>query len=71
MTPPRKDAIGRDNVEIVGEVRAITELAILLDDGDQQVWLPRSRFTTDDDLEIDALVTLEVEEWLALDKGLT
>jgi len=70
MTPLGKDAIGRDNVEIVGEVRAITEWGILLDDGDQQVWLLRSQFETDDDLEIDALVTVQIPEWLALEKEL-
>lgn len=53
-----------DLVEISGEIRAQTDKAIQLFDGDKPVWLPRSQIEINDD------GTVTMPEWLALDKGL-
>jgi hypothetical protein len=62
-----EEQMARDEfVELTGEIRHETDLAVLFFDGETEVWLPRSQ------IEIDGrgLVTVTVPEWLAKDKGL-
>lgn len=55
-------------VEFVRE----TENAILVKDGNNEVWIPKSQVTYDEDLELKRGLALEIElpEWLAEEKGL-
>ena len=59
-------------VEIIGTVKAITDAAILVDDGDNDIWLPLSQIKIDkgEYMKGDDLV-IEIPEWLAFEKGLT
>jgi predicted RNA-binding protein (virulence factor B family) len=60
-----------DNVEIFGEVKAVTDMAILLDDGDVEVWLPLSQIESEtDDYEKGDEITVFIPEWLAEEKEL-
>jgi hypothetical protein len=54
-----------EEVEIEGEVRARTDLAVLFFDGSREVWLPLSKVELAED-EASVLVP----EWLALREGL-
>lgn len=51
-------------VDIAGELRRETEKAIMIFDGDKEVWLPKSQVEDNGD------GTFTMPEWLALDKGL-
>ena len=54
-------------VEFVGE----TDLAIWVSDGDRRVSLPKSRIKYDADQTPDGqLITVEIQAWLAEQKGL-
>jgi predicted RNA-binding protein (virulence factor B family) len=60
-----------DEVEIFGEVKAVTDLAILLDDGDHEVWLPLSQIESEtDDYEKGDEIIVFIPEWLAEEKEL-
>lgn len=54
-----------DQVEVDCEVVGETELAWEIDDGDTEVWLPKSQTEWLDDEGI-----MMMPEWLALEKGL-
>lgn len=53
-----------DIIDIAAEIRAETDKAWLLFDGDQSVWVPKSQVERNDD------GTFGMPEWLAHDKGL-
>lgn len=53
-----------DIVDIACEIRAETERAVQIYDGERTVWLPRSQIEIGDD------GTIAMPEWLARDKGL-
>ena len=57
-------------VEIVGEFVAETDMAILLDDGDNEVWLPKSQIDYDADANVGATIDVTIPEWLAIQEGL-
>lgn len=60
-----------DTVEIRGTILAETPDAYLLDDGDIEVWIPKSQIDNlDDDWEIEDTIEMEIPEWLAEQKGL-
>ncbi len=48
------------------------EDAVLVSDGDQDVWIPRSQIKDqeDDDLEEGEDTSIWIPEWLAINKGL-
>lgn len=51
-------------VDVAGEIKAQTGMAIQFYDGTRSVWLPRSQVEINDD------GTVTMPEWLALDKEL-
>ena len=56
-----------DKVEITADFIRETEKAVLIDDGDNEIWLPKSQI----DYAInDSTIALVLPEWLAVDKGL-
>lgn len=60
-----------EDVEIDVTIIATTPDALLVDDSDVQVWLPRSQILNyDSDWSIDDIVKIEIPEWLATDRGL-
>lgn len=57
-----------------GELRAVTDKAILFYDGEQEIWLPKSQIQVRS-CKVDQqtgvkYVELDIPEWLAYDKGL-
>jgi len=55
---------GRSNlVDIAAELRRETDKALLLFDGTQEVWVPKSQVENNDD------GTFAMPEWLAFEKG--
>lgn len=58
-----------ETVWIEGTIVCKTEKAILFNDGDVEVWIPKSQ-VIDEDREESGLLKIEIPEWLALDKGL-
>lgn len=61
-----------DNVWIEGEVLEETELALKLDAGGMDVWLPKSQISdyTNEAYQQGDLIEVEIPEWLALEKDL-
>jgi hypothetical protein len=59
---------GHELVEAFGKIIAETDLAILIDDGYDEVWLPKSQINYVGDVGDE--VSIELPEWLAEDKGL-
>ena len=60
-----------DMVSIACNILRETALAILINDGDESVWLPKSKIEYDENaVDSDKVTTVEVPEWLAEDKGL-
>lgn len=58
-------------VEIAIDIKAMTEKAILIYDGDREVWIPLSQVTDyTDEIEVGASITIFISEWLANEKGL-
>jgi hypothetical protein len=57
-------------VEIDVEVIAKTDAAILITDGDMETWIPLSQIFDPEDYEEDNSYTIEIPEWLAIEKGL-
>jgi hypothetical protein len=55
-------------VEFYGEIKHETDDAILVNDGVNEIWLPKSQIEIDYVNETDAQITLP--EWLAIDKGI-
>ncbi len=54
-----------DIIEIAGELRRETEKAYLLFDGTREAWLPKASCEWDEKDK-----TMQMPEWLALEKGL-
>ena len=54
-----------DIIEIAGELRHETDKAYLLFDGDKEVWIAKGLGEWDEHSK-----TMQMPEWLALDKGL-
>ena len=54
-----------DIIEIAGEIRGGTEKAHMFFDGEVTVWLPMSQCEYDDKTK-----TMQMPEWLAMEKGL-
>lgn len=59
----RDEDVGVD-VRIVYE----TEFAILVNDGDIEVWVPKSEIKNDQD-HTETETTITIPEWLAIEKG--
>ncbi len=64
----------QEAVDIECEIRARSELAVMIYDGTKTVWIPRSEIicAQTDDGQIGQYVrtTLTIPEWLATEKGL-
>ena len=61
------------NIEICVVLRRQTPGAILVDDGSDSVWIPKSLIIDEIDWESkkdDQELSLEIPEWLALQEGL-
>jgi hypothetical protein len=61
--------MSKENYEITVEVKRETDKAILVDDGDVEVWLPKSQIVERTDLK-DGFAELVIPEWLAEEKEL-
>ena len=57
-------------IEIIGTVKVITDSAVLIDDGDNDLWLPLSQVKTESEYAIGEDSIIEIPEWLAYEKGL-
>lgn len=63
--------------EYAGVLVRETGAAILFDDGDQQVWLPKTQVRVEDmpgnagSRALDRAVLVTIPDWLAKEKGLT
>jgi len=60
--------MGEENVELSVEVVHITDKAILIDEGDEQIWLPKSQIRLEH--SSGNTYSVEIPEWLAMKKGL-
>ena len=59
------------NVEIFGTVKVVTDEAVLLNEGDKDVWLPLSQIETEkQDFMVGDDILVFVPFWLAEEKGL-
>lgn len=65
----RRDA---EKIEVSVTFKRETERAVLINDGDKDIWLPKSQIETYEfcDTEPGEAIELLVAEWLAKDKGL-
>lgn len=61
--------MNKHTVEIFGFIKHETEAAILLNDGDTEVWLPKSQIEYDMPNKYNQ-TTVEIPEWLAIEKEL-
>lgn len=59
-----------DLMDILCERRAETDRAVLIYDGTEPVWLPKSQVEIDDAPRDDGLISVTLPEWLAREKGL-
>lgn len=57
-----------DLVDIDVEIKHMTDKAVLVSDGDNDVWLPLSQTEVEDNVDGTGVVT--IPEWLAIEKGL-
>lgn len=57
------------DIEIAVDVKARTDLALLVTDGDVECWIPRSQIS-DYSGDEDSPETIFISEWLAIEKGL-
>lgn len=62
----------KEYVEISCEVRIKTDKAILINDGANEAWIPRSQIEDPDpeDMQIGETIILLIPEWIAKEKGL-
>ena len=65
----RIKSVGIDYIEIAGTIEAETDKAILLNDGAQKVWLPKSQ-VEDIDRQEKGVAIVTMPEWLACQKEL-
>lgn len=64
----RIGSVSMDYIEIYGVIKAITQKAILFDDGSREVWIPKSQL---EDMEIKhGVAMITIPEWLAIEKEL-
>jgi len=63
-----KRELSISNVEITVEIKAETELAYLVSDGDLEMWIPKSQIEEFD--RSGDIATFQIPEWLAEEKGL-
>lgn len=64
--------MGRKDVEIECTVKVVTDRAILIYDGKQEVWIPKSQvsdYSGSDDLDT-TVESIFIPEWLAIERGL-
>ena len=60
-----------EKIEIDVEIKKITEMAILADDGYTEHWIPKSLIEEDvEDAEVDETITITIPEWFAEKEGL-
>jgi len=65
-----------DPIELCVEYRHDTDLAVLIKDGDQEVWIPKSLIENRDDIDWDSfeqgdlIEELIIPEWLAEEREL-
>jgi hypothetical protein len=57
-------------IEICCEIKRITDKAVCINDGDDDVWLPLSQVEFDGDVSEGDTMTIEVKEWIAEREGL-
>jgi len=57
------------NVEITVDIIKRTSMAILVDDGDVQEWIPVSLIDEEIGEDDNIAVEISIPEWLAIDKG--
>lgn len=58
-----------NEIEIHCAIHHETDEAMLICDGDKEVWIPKV-FITDECEEKGRIISIFIPEWLALDKGL-
>jgi len=58
---------GDNDIEIQVDIKMITNQAILINDGDTDVWLPKSQAEI---VEEGGKIYVQLPEWLAIEKGL-
>jgi hypothetical protein len=60
-----------ENVEIDVEIIKTTGSAVLVSDGDTEEWIPLSLIQNKGDYEYEegTICTIEIPEWVAIDKG--
>lgn len=63
----RRDA---EKIEVSVTFQRETDRAVLINDGDKDIWLPKSQIEIDDLLEEGEPCKVLVAEWLAKEKGL-
>jgi len=60
-----------EKIEVAVTFKRITDRAVLVNDGDKDVWLPLSQVEYDFcDTEPGEAIEITVPEWIAKDKGL-
>ena len=57
------------SVEITVDIIKRTPMAVLVDDGDVQEWIPLSLIDEEIDEDDNIAVEISIPEWLAIDKG--
>jgi len=63
--------MSNNNIEIAVDIKHITDAAVLVSDGDKQVWIPKGQIEDyTDELIIGHSITIFIPEWLATNKGL-
>jgi len=63
-----------DPITVSVEFITHTAGAVLVKDGDEEAWIPKSKIENDEDdwdsLKLGDILDLDIPEWLAEDKGL-
>jgi len=59
-----------DNVEIFGSIIHITDNAVLITDGDNKIWIPKSLTNLEDNVDVGDDVILEIPEYFAIKERL-
>lgn len=60
----------RDDIEIEVEVRGESQLALLVFDGKEEVWVPKSQISDQSERADGSVESIFIPEWLALKNGL-
>ena len=56
-------------IDITVEIIHETDAAFLVNDGDEDVWVPKSQIENNEDLYVGCCDVIYIPVWLALDKG--